>query len=40
MSIDAAIAKFVQERDERTIRQIVKSSFSGLEGEGGEQNAY
>lgn len=40
MSFDDAVAKLIQERDQRTIRQVVKSSFSGLEGEGAEHNEY
>jgi threonyl-tRNA synthetase len=40
MSLEDAVSRFEQERDARTIRQVVKSSFSGLEGESGEQNEY
>ncbi|MEZ6039815.1 MAG: threonine--tRNA ligase [Planctomycetaceae bacterium] len=40
MSIDDAIARLVEERDQRTIRQVVKSTFSGLEGESAEQGEY
>jgi threonyl-tRNA synthetase len=40
MSIAEAIAKLKKEVDERVIRQVVKSSFSGLEGERGEDNEY
>lgn len=40
MSIVDAIAKLKKEVDELTIRQIVKSSFSGLEGESGADNEY
>ncbi len=40
MPIDDAIARLQEEREQRTIRQVVKSSFSGLEGESGEENAY
>lgn len=40
MSIADAIAKLKQEVDDMTIRQVVKSTFSGLEGESGEDNEY
>ncbi|MEZ6062923.1 MAG: threonine--tRNA ligase [Planctomycetaceae bacterium] len=40
MPLDAAIARLSEERDKRTIRQVVKSSFSGLEGETGEVDEY
>ncbi|MCL4110104.1 UNVERIFIED_CONTAM: hypothetical protein GTU68_024949 [Idotea baltica] len=40
MSIDDAIAKLQKEVAELQIRQIVKSSFSGLEGETGADNEY
>ena len=40
MSIDEAIDRLQAEVHERTIRQVVKSDFSGLEGEPGEQNKY
>ena len=40
MSLDDAIAKLREERDQKAIRQIAKSTFSGLEGESTEQNEY
>jgi threonyl-tRNA synthetase len=40
MPIDDAIAKLRAEVDGRVVRQVVKSSFSGWEDEGGEQNEY
>ena len=40
MAWDDALAKLSEERDNLTIRQIVQSSFSGLEGESGADNEY
>jgi threonyl-tRNA synthetase len=40
MSWDDAVQKLTAERDQRTIRQVATSSFSGLEGESGADNEY
>ena len=40
MSIEDAISRLREEVDQRTIRQVVTSSFSSLEGDTGEQNEY
>ncbi|MCA9061615.1 MAG: threonine--tRNA ligase [Planctomycetaceae bacterium] len=40
MSLEDAIRKLCEERDQRTIRQIVQSSFSGLEGESDDAHEY
>jgi threonyl-tRNA synthetase len=40
MPIDEAIAKLQTEVADRTVRQVVKSTFSAFEGEGAEQNEY
>ena len=40
MPIAEAIAKLRQEAGDRVVRQVVKSSFAALEGEGGESNEY
>ena len=40
MSLEDAIRRFTLERDGRTIRQLPKSSFSGMQTESGEHNAY
>lgn len=40
MSVTDAIHRLSEERDQRTIRQIVKSSFSGLESDAGEPSEY
>ena len=40
MSTDAALQKLIEERDSRTIRQVVKSDFSGFGDEGVEGHEY
>ena len=40
MSFRDALAHVERERDERIIRQVVRSEFSGLEGESGDENEY
>ena len=40
MPLDDAIKQLREEVDQRTIRQVVKSSFEGLEGSSGEANEY
>ena len=40
MSFEDALARLTTERDDRTIRQIVKSDFSALEGDDLETNEY
>ncbi|MFQ5730418.1 MAG: threonine--tRNA ligase [Planctomycetaceae bacterium] len=40
MPIAEAIAKLQQEVADRTVRQVVKMEFAGLEGESGEQHEY
>lgn len=40
MSFDDALARLEQERDERTIRQIVKSDFAAVDEGAGESNEY
>ena len=40
MTIEDATAKFRKEVDERTVRQIVRSSAGGVESEAGEANEY
>jgi len=40
MPVEEAIAKLRKEIDERTVRQVVKSEFAGLEADGGEQHKY
>ena len=40
MPIDDAIAKLREEVEQHLVRQAVKSSFSGLEDESGEENEY
>ena len=40
LSLDEAISRLVAERDQKLIRQISKSTFSGLEGESADQADY
>jgi len=40
MTFADALARLKEETDNQTVRQIVKSDFSGLEGESGETNEY
>lgn len=40
MPLDEALRRLTEERDRRTIRQIARSTFSGLEGDAGEHNEY
>lgn len=40
MPIEEAIARLREEVEQRTIRQVVTSSFTGLEGDTGAQNEY
>lgn len=40
MTTDAALQKLIEERDGRTIRQVVKSDFSGFGDEGEEGHEY
>ena len=40
LTIDEAVAKFRREVEERTVRQIVKSSIEGVESQSGEANEY
>jgi threonyl-tRNA synthetase len=40
MSFDDAVARLTAERDERVIRQIVKSSFSAADDDSAESSEY
>ena len=40
MSFDDALTKLTDERNQRTIRQVVKSTFSAIEDDGEEANEY
>jgi hypothetical protein len=40
MSIDEALARLQEEVDERRVRQVVKSTFSAVEGEGEAEHEY
>ena len=40
MTIEAAVAKLLEEAEGRQVRQVVKSDFAGVEGEAAADNEY